>query len=311
MDLVTPTRRASTVRELVSAVAQAADGEVVAIAPGEYALPSEGLQVRTAITLIGANPAPNRIRSGTRLRPAVENGYGIVVTPEDGNVTIANLTISPDRQQPASVMPRAGILVASDHTIADITLSRCTVWHMGGSGIHVQASSGSVNALVIEGCVCCGNSSHGAFLKGVPYPRIAGGYFAANARSGLVLDQCTFARVRDVAFEANQRQATDPVHEPELYLRGGYAHVVDACVFEDFAQHGPSRTAIVAEDCHGGSIAHCLFQNPQPGGGTAIQVLSASDGIAFEANTMKALGEYVRFDRAVRAWSVPPAANVR
>jgi hypothetical protein len=310
MDLVTPTRQASTVRELVSAVARAADGEVVAIAPGEYALPPEGLQVRKAITLIGANPSPNRIRYGTRLRPAVENGYGIVVAPEDGNVTIANLTISPERQQPASVMPRAGILVAPEHTVAAITLSRCTVWHMGGSGIHVQASSGTVDSLVIQECMCCGNASHGAYLKAVPYPRILGGYFSVNARSGLVLDQCTFARVRDVAFQANQRAATDPVHEPELYLRGGAAHVIEACVFEDFAQYGPSRTAIVAEDCHGGSIARCLFQNPQPGG-TAIRVLAASEGLSIEANTSRAVGEYVRFDRGVRAWSVPPVVNVR
>src|SRR5690349_1359149 len=111
MDLVAPTRTVANVRDLVNAVEHAADGDVIAIAPGEYALPPDGLHVRNAITLIGANPSPNRIRNGTRIRPAVENGYGIVVTPEDGNVTIANLTISPGRQQTSSIMPRAGILI--------------------------------------------------------------------------------------------------------------------------------------------------------------------------------------------------------
>jgi hypothetical protein len=209
-------------------------------------------------------------------------------------------------------MPRAGILIAPDHTVSVITISGCTVWHMGGSGIHVQSTAGTVDSLMLEECMCCGNGVHGAYLKGVPYPRIIGGYFSVNARCGVVLDQCGFARLRDIAFEANQKQATDPAHEPELYLRGGPAHVIDACVFEDFAQYGPSRTAIVAEDCSGGAIARCFFNNPDPGGGTAVAVLPASQGLAVESNTLHRVPEYVRFDRAVRAWTVPsPARLVR
>ena len=119
-----------------------------------------------------------------------------------------------------------------------------------------------------------------------------------------MLDQCTFARLRDVAFQANQRKATNAVYEPELYIRGGRAHVVDACVFEEFASYGPSRTAIVAEDCRGGSIARCLFLNPKPGG-LAIHVLPGSDGIAFEANTVNDVQEYIRFAKEVRSWAVP------
>ena len=135
-------------------------------------------------------------------------------------------------------------------------------WGYGRDGIHMEGTDHSVDWLVIDGCVSHHNGRHGLYVRNTYGPNLRGGFFSRNGRCGILLDECGAASVRDLSIEANQQTGPASDYEPLLWLRGGYAHTVDSCRFEDWARGRGARAAVTVENASGVRIVGCSFVQP-------------------------------------------------
>lgn len=247
-----------------------ADGAVLTLPAGRFRVPPGGLLIDRQITIQGANPGRNRLTSGTILL-ASDTSTVIRIVHEIGNITLRDLIVNADAKA------ANGIRMIARERPASITLDRVTVWHATADGIRLAAEpGGSINNLLLRDCVSNGHGRDGLSVTGCAFPRIEGGYYAANGRSGVRIERCDSARLRDVYFEVNGRDSTG-AESAELVLRGGFNHIVDGCAFEDFGGHGDRHAGVRVAGARGVRIDGCVFINRAG--------LESGTGIVFEAHS--------------------------
>ena len=244
---------ASKSTELMHALEVAPAGETVQLHAGTFTAPPGGFVVPRGMRIEGAHPLRNRFRGGTIIEPASPDDSGLVIPGGVDNVTITDLILrGPERPGRGD-----GIRLIQTGTTACVELHNVSVWGFGRDGLHFEITKGSVDLLLIEGCLSHHNGRHGLYVAGPYGPIVRGGYYSRNGGAGVMFDLCGAVAVLQVGLEANQQRAPAGDYAPELYLRGGSAHNVDGCRFEDWARAGGSHAAITVENAKGVRIVGC------------------------------------------------------
>lgn len=241
------------------------EGGTLTLPAGRFRVPPGGLIVDRQIVIEGANPGTNRLTTGTILTPT-DDAPVITIRTDIGNITLRNLIVD------AEGRARNGIVLHTSVKVAYISLDNVSVWRAAGDGISIEAAPGgsAVNGLVLRECYSHHNAGCGIVLAHLMMPRIYGGFLSSNMGDGVRLVHCAAARVRDVSFESNGRGRGDGPPDAgfhnaglavaQLRLIGGHDHVVDGCVFENFA--GPeSGVAILVDGAQGTNVNACAFTN--------------------------------------------------
>jgi hypothetical protein len=247
---------APTSARLADALSAAPAGETVSLNAGTYTAPKGGFIIDKSIRIAGTHPLRNRIKGGAIIIPASPDDHAIQVSAD--NLMISDLIIH-GTQKPGD---GDGIHFERTSDGGCIEFERILVWGVGRDGIHVEPHNASANLLEIRSCISNANGRHGVYVLTSMSPAITGGVYAGNARCGIMLDGCEAAMVWHVGLEANQRSGPSSDLEPNLYLRGGNGHNVEACSFEDFARYGGGRCAMTIENSHGTRIVGTIFGNP-------------------------------------------------
>ena len=251
---------AGTTDELLHALDVAPAGETLQLHAGTLVAPRGGFVVPRGMRIEGAHPLRNRVRGGTIIQPASPDDHGLVIPQGVDNVTIVDVIV----RGPGQAGNGDGIHLAQTGTPSCVELHDVFVWGCGRDGIHLESADHSIDLLVVDGCMSHHNGRHGLYIRNTYGANLRGGYYARNGRCGIALDGCASASLRDLSMEANQQTGPASDFEPLLWLRGGYAHNVDGCRFEDWARGRGARAAITVEDASGVRITGCSFVQPDP-----------------------------------------------
>ena len=244
--------------ELSHALEVAPAGETLQLHAGTFIAPRGGFVVSRSLRLEGTHPLRNHLRGGSIIEPASPDDHGIVIPDGIENVTLTDLIVR-GTQKPGT---GDGIHMVQTRTLGCIELRNLFVWGCGRDGIHLECTNGSIDWLVIDGCMSSVNGRHGLFVRHSVGANIRGGFYAHNGRCGMVLDEGAAAAIQQLSIEGNQETGPASDYEPQLWLRGGAGHNVEGCRFEDWARTHGARAGITVENGVGVRIVGCSFVQP-------------------------------------------------
>lgn len=244
--------------ELAHALDTAPEGETLQLHAGVFVAPRGGFVVPRGMRLEGTHPLRNRLTGGTIIQPASPDDHGIVIPEAIDNVTLLDLIVR-GTERPGT---GDGIHFVHAKTSGCLELRNVMVWGAGRDGIHFEATAGSVDWLVIDGCMSHHNGRHGLYLRHAYGPNIRGGFYARNGRCGMFLDECGATAVQQLSIEADQQTGPATDYEPLLWLRGGAGHNVEGCRFEDWARGKGAKAAMTVENATGVRIVGNSFIQP-------------------------------------------------